>query len=160
MELQCLFSDQPRQCPQQTPHTPLPPAFYQDILSSILSHSLKYCTTMHVKIYRILIKLENFKIGMDKPIILRLSLALMALARGAPDILITCQVQTYFPNLVTLDQHHTSNLHLLATSLVFCAIGLNVALVEWNKVRKKTTSSKSEKITINREFRYQRASQS
>jgi len=35
VELQCLSSDQPRQCPQQTPYAPLPTAFYQDIVSSV-----------------------------------------------------------------------------------------------------------------------------
>lgn len=35
VELQCLFSDQPGRCPQQTPYALLPTVFYQGILSSI-----------------------------------------------------------------------------------------------------------------------------
>lgn len=37
-------------------------------------------------------KLEKCKVGMDKPILLRLPLALMAQAWSAAGILITCQV--------------------------------------------------------------------
>ena len=56
-----------------------------------LSHSLKYCTTVHIKIYRILMKLQKFKIGIDKPILLRLPSALMVQAWSVAGILITSQ---------------------------------------------------------------------
>lgn len=80
-------------------------------------------------------KLEKCK-GVDNPILPILLLAVMAPAWSEAGTLVIYQVWTCFPNLTPLDQHFITNFHLLAALLASWAIGLNVALMEWNKMKK------------------------